>query len=135
MALTLDARIPDGPIEKKWDKHRFDLKLVNPANKRKYDVLIVGTGLAGGSAAAALGELEIGADGLAGRGGGNGDRGGVRRGGSGIGPGRRAGCGGSDDLNGKRGKGVGGHRDDTGSRGVRSRERAARRPVPYGLFV
>ncbi|MBI3297659.1 MAG: fumarate reductase/succinate dehydrogenase flavoprotein subunit [Elusimicrobia bacterium] len=55
--MTLDAKIPSGPIEKKWDKHRFDLKLVNPANKRKYDVLVVGTGLAGASAAASLAEL------------------------------------------------------------------------------
>ncbi|HAH06166.1 MAG TPA: fumarate reductase/succinate dehydrogenase flavoprotein subunit [Elusimicrobia bacterium] len=57
MATPLDAKIPSGPIEKKWDKHRFDLKLVNPANRRKYDVIVVGTGLAGGSAAAALGEM------------------------------------------------------------------------------
>ncbi|MBI5244854.1 MAG: fumarate reductase/succinate dehydrogenase flavoprotein subunit [Elusimicrobia bacterium] len=55
--MTLDAKIPSGPIEKKWDKHRFDLKLVNPANRRKYDVIVVGTGLAGASAAASLGEL------------------------------------------------------------------------------
>ncbi|MDD5657171.1 MAG: fumarate reductase/succinate dehydrogenase flavoprotein subunit [Elusimicrobia bacterium] len=55
--MKLDARIPDGPVEKKWDKHRFELKLVNPANKRKYDVLVVGTGLAGASAAASLAEL------------------------------------------------------------------------------
>ncbi|MFH1726315.1 MAG: fumarate reductase/succinate dehydrogenase flavoprotein subunit [Elusimicrobiota bacterium] len=60
MAATserLDAKIPAGPIEKKWERHRFDLKLVNPANKRKYDVIVVGTGLAGASAAASLGEL------------------------------------------------------------------------------
>jgi succinate dehydrogenase / fumarate reductase flavoprotein subunit len=55
--MELDARIPSGPIEKKWDQHRFDLKLVNPANKRKFDVIVVGTGLAGGSAAATLAEL------------------------------------------------------------------------------
>ena len=55
--MTLDSRIPDGPIEKKWDKHRFDLKLVNPANRRKFDILVVGTGLAGASAAASLGEM------------------------------------------------------------------------------
>ena len=55
--MTLNARIPGGPIESKWDRHRFELKLVNPANKRKFDVLIVGTGLAGASAAATLGEL------------------------------------------------------------------------------
>jgi len=53
----LDARIPGGPIEQKWDKARFDMKLVNPANKRKYSVIVVGSGLAGGSAAATLGEL------------------------------------------------------------------------------
>lgn len=54
---TLDAKIPDGPIEQKWDKHRFDMKLVNPANKRKYTVIVVGSGLAGGSAAASMAEL------------------------------------------------------------------------------
>ncbi len=53
----LNARIPAGPIDEKWDKHRFDMKLVNPANKRKYDVIVVGTGLAGASAAASMGEL------------------------------------------------------------------------------
>src|SRR5436853_2620703 len=56
-AITLDAKIPSGPIDKKWDKHRFEMKLVNPANKRKYDVIIVGTGLAGASASASLAEL------------------------------------------------------------------------------
>ncbi len=55
--MELNARIPDGPIDKKWEKHRFDLKLVNPANKRKYKVLVVGSGLAGGAAAASLAEL------------------------------------------------------------------------------
>ncbi|MEM7152085.1 MAG: fumarate reductase/succinate dehydrogenase flavoprotein subunit [Myxococcota bacterium] len=55
--MELDAKIPSGPIDKKWDKHRFDLKLVNPANKRKYTILVVGSGLAGGSAAATLAEL------------------------------------------------------------------------------
>jgi succinate dehydrogenase / fumarate reductase flavoprotein subunit len=55
--LHFDAGIPDGPIEKKWDKHLFDMKLVNPANKRRYRVLVVGSGLAGGSAAATLAEL------------------------------------------------------------------------------
>ncbi|MBW2733676.1 MAG: fumarate reductase/succinate dehydrogenase flavoprotein subunit [Deltaproteobacteria bacterium] len=55
--MRLDANIPDGPIEKKWDRHRFEMKLVNPANKRKYDVIIVGTGLAGGAAAASMAEL------------------------------------------------------------------------------
>src|SRR5512146_837303 len=55
--MGLNARIPAGPLEKKWDRHRFEMKLVNPANKRKYTVIVVGSGLAGGSAAATLGEL------------------------------------------------------------------------------
>jgi len=55
--MKLDAHIPAGPVEKKWDSHKFDLKLVNPNNRRKYDVLIIGSGLAGASAAASLGEL------------------------------------------------------------------------------
>ena len=55
--MTLNAKIPAGPIEKKWDNHRFALKLVNPANKRKYTIIVVGTGLAGASAAASLAEL------------------------------------------------------------------------------
>ncbi len=55
--ITLDAKEPSGPIEQRWDKHRFDMKLVNPANKRKYTVIMVGSGLAGGSAAATLAEL------------------------------------------------------------------------------
>src|SRR3989440_2440624 len=55
--MTLDARIPSGPLAQKWDKHRFEMKLVNPANKRKFEVIVVGSGLAGGSAAATLGEL------------------------------------------------------------------------------
>ncbi len=55
--MILDGKCPTGPIEKTWDKHRFDMKLVNPSNKRKYKVLVVGTGLAGGAAAASLGEL------------------------------------------------------------------------------
>jgi succinate dehydrogenase / fumarate reductase flavoprotein subunit len=54
---TLNSRVPDGPLQQKWDKHRFDLKLVNPANKRKFTVIVVGTGLAGGSAAASMAEL------------------------------------------------------------------------------
>jgi len=53
----LDSKIPAGPLAEKWSKHKFNLKLVNPANKRKYDVIVVGTGLAGASAAASLGEL------------------------------------------------------------------------------
>ena len=55
--MTLDARIPGGPIESKWDRHRFESKLVAPANRRKYTVIVVGTGLAGASASASLGEL------------------------------------------------------------------------------
>jgi succinate dehydrogenase / fumarate reductase, flavoprotein subunit len=55
--MKLDSKIPAGPIAEKWTKHKFNLKLVNPANKRKYDVIVVGTGLAGASAAASLGEL------------------------------------------------------------------------------
>ena len=56
--MPLDAHTPTGtPIEQKWDKHKFDLKLVNPANKRKYEIIVVGSGLAGASAAASLAEL------------------------------------------------------------------------------
>jgi succinate dehydrogenase flavoprotein subunit len=55
--MQLDAKIPAGPLESKWERHRFDLKLVNPANKRKFDIIVVGTGLAGGSASASLAEL------------------------------------------------------------------------------
>lgn len=55
--MILDGKCPTGPIEQTWDKYRFDLKLVNPANKRKYNVIVVGTGLAGAAAAASLGEL------------------------------------------------------------------------------
>ncbi|MGD2070971.1 MAG: fumarate reductase/succinate dehydrogenase flavoprotein subunit [Gemmatimonadota bacterium] len=55
--MELNARIPSGPIQQLWDKHRFEMKLVNPANKRKYDVIVVGTGLAGASAAASMAEL------------------------------------------------------------------------------
>jgi succinate dehydrogenase / fumarate reductase, flavoprotein subunit len=55
--MELKARIPSGPIEQKWDHHRFEMKLVNPANKRKFTIIVVGTGLAGGAAAATLSEL------------------------------------------------------------------------------
>ena len=55
--MTLDARIPSGPIEEAWAKACFDMKLVNPANKRKHSLIVVGSGLAGGAAAASLGEL------------------------------------------------------------------------------
>src|SRR5262245_33583357 len=53
----LKSRVPEGPIEKKWERHRFEMKLVNPANKRKYDLIVVGSGLAGASAAATLAQL------------------------------------------------------------------------------
>ena len=54
--MTLESNIPSGPIEQKWEKARFDMKLVNPANRRKYTVIIVGSGLAGAAAAASLGQ-------------------------------------------------------------------------------
>jgi succinate dehydrogenase / fumarate reductase, flavoprotein subunit len=55
--MNLDAKIPPGPLEKKWEKARQDFKLVNPANKRKFEIVVVGSGLAGASAAATLAEL------------------------------------------------------------------------------
>ena len=55
--MKLDSKIPSGPITEKWSRYKFDMKLVNPANKRKYSIIVVGTGLAGGAAAASLGEL------------------------------------------------------------------------------
>ena len=55
--MHLDAKIPAGPLAEKWDRHRFDLKLVNPANKRKFNIIVVGAGLAGASASASLAEL------------------------------------------------------------------------------
>ena len=55
--MTLDPKIPSGPIEQAWEKARFDMKLVNPANKRKHSLIVVGSGLAGASASASLGEL------------------------------------------------------------------------------
>ena len=55
--MTLDSKIPAGPLEQKWDNHKFDIKLVNPSNKRRFEIVVVGTGLAGASAAATLGEL------------------------------------------------------------------------------
>jgi len=58
--MPLDSKIPSGPIEQKWDNHKFEIKLVNPANKRRFEVVVVGTGLAGASAAASLGELGYG---------------------------------------------------------------------------
>ena len=57
MSTVLNSKVPEGPIADKWSSHKFKMKLVNPANKRKYDVIVVGTGLAGASAAASLGEL------------------------------------------------------------------------------
>ncbi len=55
--VKLDSKIPEGHISEKWTNHKFNMKLINPANKRKFDVIVVGTGLAGASAAASLGEL------------------------------------------------------------------------------
>jgi succinate dehydrogenase / fumarate reductase flavoprotein subunit len=55
--MKLDSKTPEGPLAEKWSRHKFGLKLVNPANKRKYDIIVVGTGLAGASAAASLAEL------------------------------------------------------------------------------
>ena len=55
--MNLDAKIPEGPIEEKWTKHKHDVKLVNPANKRNIDIIVVGTGLAGGSASSSLAEM------------------------------------------------------------------------------
>ena len=52
MIGELEARIPDGPIAEKWSQHKFDVKLVNPANKRRFEVIVVGSGLAGAAAAA-----------------------------------------------------------------------------------
>src|ERR1017187_4000984 len=55
--MKLDAKIPLGPLPQKWDKHKTAIKLVNPSNKRKYEIIVVGTGLGGASAAATLAEL------------------------------------------------------------------------------
>ena len=60
--MILESKIPDGPIAEKWDNHRFSSKLVNPANKRKFRIIVVGSGLAGGAAAATLGELGYNVD-------------------------------------------------------------------------
>src|SRR4028118_1694259 len=57
MATTLDSKIPSGPLDQKWEEHKFNSKLINPANRRKYEIIVVGSGLAGGAAAATLGEL------------------------------------------------------------------------------
>src|ERR1700733_3924627 len=56
-SIVLDAKIPSGPLEKKWEKHKFESKLINPANRRKYEIIVVGSGLAGASAAASFGEM------------------------------------------------------------------------------
>jgi len=55
--MKLDPKVPGGPIEQKWDRHRYELKLVSPANKRKFQIIVVGTGLAGASASATLAGL------------------------------------------------------------------------------
>jgi len=55
--IKLDSKVPEGNLSEKWTNHKFNMKLVNPANKRKFDVIVVGTGLAGAGAAATLGEL------------------------------------------------------------------------------
>src|SRR5512138_1180624 len=60
--MQLDSKVPTGPIETAWDRARFDMKLVNPANKRKYSVIVVGSGLAGGAGAATLAELGYNVD-------------------------------------------------------------------------
>ncbi len=57
MSIVLDSKIPSGPLEQKWSKHKMDSKLINPANKRKFSVIVVGSGLAGGAAAASLSEM------------------------------------------------------------------------------
>ncbi len=57
MSIVLDSKIPSGPLEQKWSKHKMDSKLINPANKRKYTIIVVGSGLAGGAAAASLAEM------------------------------------------------------------------------------
>ena len=60
--MNLDAKVPEGEIAKKWARHKFEMKLVNPANKRKFNVIVVGSGLAGASASATLAELGYGVD-------------------------------------------------------------------------
>src|ERR1700743_2152688 len=57
MSVVLDSKVPSGPLEKKWEKHKFESKLINPANRRKYEIIVLGSGLAGASAAASLGEM------------------------------------------------------------------------------
>ncbi|MGE5795506.1 MAG: FAD-binding protein, partial [Ignavibacteria bacterium] len=60
--MKLNSKVAEGSIEEKWKNHKFHLKLVNPANKRKYNIIVVGTGLAGASAAASLAELGYNVD-------------------------------------------------------------------------
>src|SRR5256712_14192669 len=60
--MELKSGIPSGPIQEKWSRHKFEMKLVNPANKRKYTVIMVGSGLAGAGGAAAMGELGYNVD-------------------------------------------------------------------------
>src|SRR2546421_6417132 len=57
VGMELKGKVPTGPIEQRWDRHRFEMKLVNPANKRKYNIIVVGSGLAGASASASMAEL------------------------------------------------------------------------------
>src|SRR4051795_13077050 len=60
--MQLNAHIPAGPLEQKWNRHKFEMRLVNPANKRRYNIIVVGSGLGGGAAAATLGELGYNVD-------------------------------------------------------------------------
>jgi succinate dehydrogenase / fumarate reductase flavoprotein subunit len=60
--MQLLSKTPAGPIQEKWDRHRFEMKLVNPANRRRHRVIVVGSGLAGGAAAATLGEQGYNVD-------------------------------------------------------------------------
>src|SRR5438105_6411733 len=60
--MNLDAKVPPGSLSEKWDKYKFEMKLINPANKRKYRLIVVGTGLAGGAAAATMAELGYNVD-------------------------------------------------------------------------
>ena len=57
MSVVLDSKIPEGPLAEKWDRHKASLKLVNPANRKRLDIIVIGTGLAGAGAASSLGEL------------------------------------------------------------------------------
>ena len=57
MSVVIDSKIPTGPLAQKWERHKFESKLINPANRRKYEIIVVGSGLAGASAASSLGEM------------------------------------------------------------------------------